>query len=364
MEAIKSIPLSQSELARRVRWYVQVRWFFLAALSLPGIVTELASQGFSTLVIHDITLAAIGFGYNALFFLLCLFGLKGSRSTKVMAVAQVASDVLLSTFLIYSHGGIEARTIILYAIPIILAGALFGRIAIYATAAASAVLYDAVLVLDYWHIAPSLNILVPSQHADLGYLITSALFYSATLIITGAVADFVIRLLKDSEAQTEEKRLALGSAQRLAHIGSWDWDVRTDQVKWSEELYDIYGLPHGSPVDPETYVKHVHPDDGKAVQDAFAKALTDLQPFRFEHRLLRPDGSQRIVNAAGEVMSDDAGRAIKLGGIAQDVTEQRQAEATLRGRTEELEKLNQLMVGRELKMAEMKRKLKQKAVKK
>ena len=98
-------------------------------------------------------------------------------------------------------------------------------------------------------------------------------------------ADAAEQALRDSE---ERFRLATQAGK----IGIWDWNIVTDQVLWSESLYDIHGLqPDELAPNVEGFLKLVHPADREMVQERIARALENDAPFEFEFRALRPDGS-------------------------------------------------------------------------
>jgi PAS domain S-box-containing protein len=118
----------------------------------------------------------------------------------------------------------------------------------------------------------------------------------------------------------------LNEAQALAHIGHWEWDMRRDVVTWSDELYRVFGLdPSVGAVDYETYLHRLHPDDRPFVDATVQRAIAERRPFAFEHRIYRPDGTERIISSRGRVIVE-RGEAVAMLGTAQDVTEQRQAE--------------------------------------
>jgi PAS domain S-box-containing protein len=127
--------------------------------------------------------------------------------------------------------------------------------------------------------------------------------------------------------QLEDALRRLAEAQAIAHLGSWEWDVRRDVVTWSDEMFRIYGLePQSTPVDYSRFLDAVHPDDrdrvDRAVQDAFAIA----SDFTFEHRIVRPDGEERLVQARGRAIADDDGNVIRMVGTGHDITEQRETQ--------------------------------------
>jgi PAS domain S-box-containing protein len=145
---------------------------------------------------------------------------------------------------------------------------------------------------------------------------------AVTLLVVGAT-------IAEREAGRGEL-LALTSgmreAQALAHIGSWEWDIRRDVVTWSDELYRIYGLdPAAGPVDYTRYLESIHPDDREFVNATVRRAREEQRPYAFEHRVLRADGSVRTVAGRGRVIVE-GGEPVKMLGTAQDVTEQRQAD--------------------------------------
>ncbi len=119
----------------------------------------------------------------------------------------------------------------------------------------------------------------------------------------------------------------LAEAQELAHLGSYDWDIRTDTNVWSEELYRIYGAEPGDfqPTYDE-FLARIHPDDRDKVMAVHREAFETLEPYQMEERIVRPDGSVRILATTGEVVVDDAGTPIRMRGICLDVTDRRMAE--------------------------------------
>jgi diguanylate cyclase (GGDEF)-like protein/PAS domain S-box-containing protein len=131
-----------------------------------------------------------------------------------------------------------------------------------------------------------------------------------------------------TEGQTAtdaERRLA--EAQQLAHLGSWEWLIASNEVSWSAELYRIYGVdPARFDASYEGFVELVHPDDREMVGEAIATAMADVAPFEFEHRIVRPDGEVRTLQARGEVLVDASGEPVAMRGTGQDITERKNDE--------------------------------------
>jgi PAS domain S-box-containing protein len=118
----------------------------------------------------------------------------------------------------------------------------------------------------------------------------------------------------------------LVEAQEVAHLGSWEWDIGSDRVWWSDELYRIYGVDPGEYISYDTFLTCVHPDDRTAVHAIVARAMTDGHPFTFDHRIVRPDGVHRVLHANGRVIRDANSRPVRMVGTGLDITERKQAE--------------------------------------
>ncbi|MEO7066479.1 MAG: EAL domain-containing protein [Rhodanobacter sp.] len=119
----------------------------------------------------------------------------------------------------------------------------------------------------------------------------------------------------------------LVQAQQLAHSGSWEWDVGSNQVIWSAELYRIYGVtPQQHEATFEAYLALLHPLDRPRVQAIIEQALSDQRPFEFEERIVRPDGAVRMLLSRGSVTTDAAGRTVSMMGACQDITERKRAD--------------------------------------
>ncbi len=122
----------------------------------------------------------------------------------------------------------------------------------------------------------------------------------------------------------------LKEAQRIARIGSFDLNLRTNQQHWSEELYRIHQLPPGSPVSYETVFEFNPPEQRERIERAVAGAVEKTGHYDFEHTIIRPDGTTRMMRAIGRVLYDGAGKPERMIGACQDITEQKTLENQLR----------------------------------
>src|SRR5438045_2092688 len=111
----------------------------------------------------------------------------------------------------------------------------------------------------------------------------------------------------------------LAEAQALAHIGSWEWDLVTGRVTWSDEHYRIYGLEPGTALDFDTASRCVHSADRPRIQQQIRQSLQDGMPYLCEFRVVRQDGSERVVEARGRMERASSGRPLRKVGTSQDV---------------------------------------------
>ena len=150
-----------------------------------------------------------------------------------------------------------------------------------------------------------------------------------------------------------EQRTLLAEAQSLAGLGCWEWDPASGRVTWSDELYRIYGVePAAFQPSFESYLERVHPDDRDRVARLVSVAVRVMdRGFSFEERIVRPGGEIRQLRSHGEVVSDEAGRPLKVVGACLDITEQKAAEAALRALSRRLvqaEETERRRIAREL----------------
>jgi PAS domain S-box-containing protein len=145
---------------------------------------------------------------------------------------------------------------------------------------------------------------------------------------------------RQAEEKLRHSEVQLAQAQRLAHVGSWDWDLLTNKVTWSDELYRIFGLEPGAVMVAGDAMTFIHPDDQDLVWSTIKDAIANEGRYSFYYRALRPDGTERIVHSRGDVLTDDHGKPIRVFGASQDVTELKRAEEKLKETSEQLRALS------------------------
>lgn len=152
------------------------------------------------------------------------------------------------------------------------------------------------------------------------------------------------------EGKTEAMARQLDAAQAITHVGSWEWDLASGVVTWSDELYRIYGLEPGSKaITLEVFLGSLHPDDRDQIRGHIEAAIAKGGRFGYRERIVRPDGSVRVLDTIGEVIPGPDGRPWGLLGTCRDVTEEAEL-AAIRHRVErvqagEREALEQLANG-------------------
>ncbi len=132
------------------------------------------------------------------------------------------------------------------------------------------------------------------------------------------------RILDRGAAAVLRRQEELLRAQQIARFGSWEWDIQSNTVTWSDELYRIFGVdPTAFDASYEAYVERIHPEDREAVNALVMHAYTTGESFEFNHRAIRPNGELVYMHCFGEVSVDANGVALRMVGTGQDVTEER-----------------------------------------
>jgi len=144
----------------------------------------------------------------------------------------------------------------------------------------------------------------------------------------GFVSD-VMPKLKTESFQNEglkKRETLLSEAEKLASIGSFEWNILENKVTWSDGLYHIYGLqPQEFGASFEAFVERVHPSCRAMVKKTIQNAYERGEPFEMEEWIVRPDGEIRVLFSKGEVIKDASGQPLRLVGVCQDITERKRS---------------------------------------
>jgi PAS domain S-box-containing protein len=145
------------------------------------------------------------------------------------------------------------------------------------------------------------------------------------------------RELAERDSVLHERTRHLRVAQSLAHLGSWDWEIESGEVRCSKELYRIFGRDPGlHHMTFEIFVSAPVPGDHDRVVAAINDALGGKAPYDVEYRIVRPNGDVRTIHCCGEVLRDDSGKPCRMSGSVLDITERKRTEAMLRSSQEKL----------------------------
>jgi PAS domain S-box-containing protein len=156
--------------------------------------------------------------------------------------------------------------------------------------------------------------------------------------IQGIARDITER--KRSEEKLRRSESQLVEAQRLAGLGSWNWDIQNNKLAWSEELYRMYGVdPHEFTPTLDAFMRFLHPEDMDFVAREIDTAVKNLGPLNYQFRIVRRGGEVRTLHSRGKVVADEHGLPLRMYGAVQDVTERVLAEDRLKGSNEKLRAL-------------------------
>jgi len=154
--------------------------------------------------------------------------------------------------------------------------------------------------------------------------------------LIGIFRDITERKEAQEKLKANERRLA--ESQLIAHIGSWEHNIETNEIFWSDELYRLFGLdPAKDAADFPWFFSMVHPDDQPLLQKSIKETLQLHKPFNIDYRFILGDGSTRIIRAMAELMPDSAdGKLVRLCGTGQDITERLLVEEKIRKNEEHI----------------------------
>ncbi|WP_019589273.1 MULTISPECIES: diguanylate cyclase domain-containing protein [unclassified Thioalkalivibrio] len=131
-------------------------------------------------------------------------------------------------------------------------------------------------------------------------------------------------------AELEDASARLEEAQRIAGVGYWDWGIRGEQLNWSTNVYELFGLdPERDTAGFEAYMHAIHPDDRVRVRQGINAARAEGSHYHLEHRVVLPDGGLRHVRVEGEISRDADGRPQRVLGMVRDITRDKRSEERL-----------------------------------
>lgn len=134
---------------------------------------------------------------------------------------------------------------------------------------------------------------------------------------------------KKIETKLKASEASLKEAQRLAHIGDWDFDYINKTVDWSDEVYEIFGVPKDSVPSYELFLQLVHPEERQWIDDSFKKSIDQGIEYDLVHRMITKDYMLKYVHGKGKTFYDEEGKPLRSIGTVQDITDRKRAEDQL-----------------------------------
>ncbi len=157
----------------------------------------------------------------------------------------------------------------------------------------------------------------------------------------GTIQDITERKNAEKELKLSESRLY--EAQHLAHIGNWEYDLKTKKIYWSDEVYRIFGFEPGQmQVDMELFLSRLAPEDRDHISKLLDDAINKNTPYSYDHPIILPSNNIRIVHSEGKVVRGEGGEAHTIYGTVQDITERKKFESELIASKERAEDMSRL----------------------
>lgn len=227
--------ISIADIRGRARWYVNIRWFYLLAIGVPGITSLYITNGFTPQVREDILFVAGMLAINGIFMATTYTKPSYPFLHRVIAVLQITFDLMVMSAAFYLNRGSETPLMMLYAIPIVMSAAFLSRRGVYMTGVAATLIFISLSFLDFTRVLPVLHIAAPNLHTDPNLFYPPLVTVVATMLAITFITDLVGRLIRQREqlvqemqaltarnAQTEAILRTLGSAliavNRTGHI--------------------------------------------------------------------------------------------------------------------------------------------------
>jgi PAS domain S-box-containing protein len=160
------------------------------------------------------------------------------------------------------------------------------------------------------------------------------------IAVAGIVRDITESKKAEEAMIFASKRLEF--AHRAANAGVWDWNIKTDEIKWTDKMFELFGLnPKDELASFDAWESALHPQDKERAKANIVKALHNHSFLNNEYRIIMPDGEIRWINSLGEGEYDGQGNPLNMSGICIDITERKKMEETLKEKRSDIALINE-----------------------
>lgn len=258
----------------------------------------------------------------------------------------MAQFVLLLCYFQISEGGLQTPHsgwfVLVPVLALVIAGPKEGAIWLITIIATELVI---LLFAPQWKLAIHEYLsYVPEQYRQYDFFlsISGQLFTLLLLVhLVERARSQAYHTLDRSSSRLSESEHSLNRAQRIALIGSFDWDPRNGELSWSNKHFRLWGYePQSFKPNYETFRAGVHPDDIAHLEDMLNRAITGEETYECEHRVTTPNGTQKYVHGRAEVLFNEHGEAIRVTGTVQDITAKKSTEIALEKAKQQAEAAN------------------------
>lgn len=130
---------------------------------------------------------------------------------------------------------------------------------------------------------------------------------------------------RQAEESIRKSELLLSEAEKIAHYGSWEWDIRSNEITWSDEMFRIFGMdPRQVNITYENYLSYIHPEEAEFFEDTLKNSLVSNTPFLLEHKIINAEGMVKVLQTRGKVVYNESKEPLKILGSSFDITEQKE----------------------------------------
>lgn len=197
---------SVADIKKRARWYVTVRWFYVLAIAVPGILSLLFSGSDTVQIWQDLAVVVAILIVNVAFLAGTYIDTARRNIYELLVMGQIVFDLIIMASTFYINAGVETPIAMLFAIPILMSAAFFTRAEVYMTGVTASGVFAALALLDHFGILPDLNIVAPQLHDNAAQFFPILITTTAILLVITAIVGMVSQLIQERERLTEEMR--------------------------------------------------------------------------------------------------------------------------------------------------------------